>query len=71
MPAGTPGFLMFFIPINEQGMPIYFAEVIYRGDAYEFHNRLGPIWKSHPIDEDPGDFRAPGHGPESPINATT
>ena len=71
VPAGTPGFLMFFVPMNEQGMPIYFAEVIYRGDAYEFHNRMGPIWKSHPTDEDPGDFRAPGQGSESPIHTTT
>jgi GntR family transcriptional regulator len=56
VPAGTPGFLMFFMPLNEQGIPVYFAEVIYRGDAYEFHNRLGPIWRSHSMDEDPGDF---------------
>jgi GntR family transcriptional regulator len=56
VPPGTPGFLMFFMPLNEQGLPVYFAEVVYRGDAYEFHNRLGPIWRSHSIDEDPGSF---------------
>jgi len=71
VPDRTPGFLMFFIPMNEQGKPIYFAEVIYRGDAYEFHNRLGPIWKSHPIDEDPGDFTVPGQGPGIPFNTAT
>ena len=65
VPAGTPGFLMFFMPLNEKGMPIYFAEVIYRGDAYEFHNRLGPIWRSHSIDEDPGDFSMPDQRAES------
>jgi GntR family transcriptional regulator len=59
VPAGTPGFLMFFMPLDEQGKPVYFAEVIYRGDAYEFHNRLGPIWRSHSLDEDPGDFSSP------------
>jgi GntR family transcriptional regulator len=57
VPAGTPGFLMFFMPLDDKGAPVYFAEVIYRGDAYEFHNRLGPIWRSHSTDEDPGDFR--------------
>lgn len=59
VPAGTPGFLMFFMPLNEKGIPVYFAEVIYRGDAYEIHNRQGPIWRSHSIDEDPGDFSTP------------
>jgi len=56
VPPGIGGFLMFFLPINREGMAMYFAEVLYRGDAYEFHNRQGPIWKSHSREEDPGDF---------------
>ena len=69
--SGTPGFLMFFMPLNEQGIPVYFAEVIYRGDAYEFHNRLGPIWRSHSIDEDPGDFSTHDQRIESLPHVTT
>jgi GntR family transcriptional regulator len=61
VPPGTPGFLMFSMPLDETGSPIYLAEVIYRGDAYEFHNRLGPIWRSHSIDEDPDDFSTSSH----------
>ena len=56
VPEGTPGFLMFFMPLNERQVPLYLAEVIYRGDAYEFHNRLGPIQRTHSLGEDPGDF---------------
>jgi GntR family transcriptional regulator len=56
VPDGTPGFLMHFLPFNDRSAPLYLAEVIYRGDAYEFHNRLGPIQRTHPLAEDPGDF---------------
>ena len=56
VPEGTPGFLMFFMPLNERQVPLYLAEVIYRGDAYEFHNRLGPIQRTHSLGEDPADF---------------
>jgi GntR family transcriptional regulator len=53
---GTPGFLMFFMARGGNDEPLYFAEVIYRGDAYEFHNRLGPIQKSHTLKEGPEEF---------------
>lgn len=53
---GTPGFLMYFMTRNQEQAPLYFAEVIYRGDAYEFHNRLGPIQKTHSAEEDPAEF---------------
>jgi GntR family transcriptional regulator len=56
VPEGTPGFLMFFMARNMDQAPLYFAEVIYRGDAYEFHNRLGPIQKTHSLEEDPAEF---------------
>jgi GntR family transcriptional regulator len=53
---GTPGILMFFMARNHEEEPVYFAEVIYRGDAYEFHNRLGPIQKTHTQEEGPAEF---------------
>jgi GntR family transcriptional regulator len=56
VPDGTAGFLMLFMPILEDGTPLYCAEVIYRGDAYEFHNRLGPIQRTHSPTEDPEEF---------------
>lgn len=40
------GFLMHFVPYIDEDTPLYFAEVLYRGDSYEFHNRIGPILKS-------------------------
>ena len=43
-----PGFLMHFTPYTPENEPLYFAEVLYRGDLFEFHNRIGPIQKSRP-----------------------
>jgi GntR family transcriptional regulator len=62
VPEGTPGFLMHFVPFDARQVPLYFAEVAYRGDAYEFHNRIGPIQRHHPADEEPADFTAGGLG---------
>jgi GntR family transcriptional regulator len=56
LPERTPGLLMLFMPLLEDGTPLYYAEVIYRGDAYEFHNRLGPIQRTHSPIEDPEEF---------------
>jgi GntR family transcriptional regulator len=53
---GTPGFLMQFVPFDPRKQPCYFAEVVYRGDAYEFHNRIGPIQRHHAAGEEPADF---------------
>jgi GntR family transcriptional regulator len=58
VPDGTPGFLMHFVPYDVRKTPLYFAEVVYRGDAYEFHNRIGPIQRHHPVEEEPWDFTA-------------
>jgi len=44
-----PGFLMHFTPYTPENEPLYFAEVLYRGDLFEFHNRIGPIQKSRPV----------------------
>jgi GntR family transcriptional regulator len=59
VPEGTPGFVMHFMPFDDEEVPLYFAEVIYRGDAYQFHNRLGPIQRGHSVSEDPEDFSPP------------
>jgi GntR family transcriptional regulator len=56
VPEMTPGILMLFMPILEDGTPLYSAEVLYRGDAYEFHNRLGPIQRTHSPIDDPEEF---------------
>lgn len=56
VPDGTPGILMHFMPSTEDGVPVYFAEVLYRGDAFEFHNRLGPIQRTHSSAEELDDF---------------
>jgi GntR family transcriptional regulator len=58
VPEGTPGFLMHFVPFDARQVPLYFAEVTYRGDAYEFHNRIGPIQRHHSAEEEPADFPA-------------
>jgi len=55
---GAPGFLMFFMARNRDHAPLYFAEVIYRGDAYEIHNRIGPIQRTHSAQEEPAEFNA-------------
>ncbi len=57
VPDGSPGMLMLFMPFLEDGTPLYTAEVLYRADAYEFHNRLGPIQRTHAPSEDPDEFR--------------
>jgi DNA-binding GntR family transcriptional regulator len=41
------GFLVYSRLYSDSGNPLYFAEVIYRGDAYEYHNRMGPIQIFH------------------------
>lgn len=58
IPEGTPGILMHFMPLTDEGIPVYFAEVLYRGDAFEFHNRLGPIQRTHSVADDLDEFAA-------------
>jgi GntR family transcriptional regulator len=40
---GAPGFFMYVIGYNDTKIPVWIANVIFRGDAYELHNRRGPI----------------------------
>jgi GntR family transcriptional regulator len=40
---GAPGFFMYVIGYNDAKIPLWIANVIFRGDAFELHNRRGPI----------------------------
>jgi len=40
---GAPGFFMYVIGYNDMKIPVWIANVIFRGDAFELHNRRGPI----------------------------
>lgn len=43
VPKGAPGFFMYVIGYNDTKIPVWIANVIFRGDAFELHNRRGPI----------------------------
>ena len=40
---GAAGLLVTSVGYLAGGKPLWFERTLYRGDAYEFHNRLGPI----------------------------
>ena len=40
---GAPGLFMYVIGYNDNKVPVWIANVIFRGDAFELHNRRGPI----------------------------
>ena len=40
---GSPGFFMYVIGYNNSKVPVWIANVIFRGDVFELHNRRGPI----------------------------
>ncbi|CAB1056074.1 hypothetical protein D1BOALGB6SA_808 [Olavius sp. associated proteobacterium Delta 1] len=40
---GAPGLFMYVIGYNDAKVPVWIANVIFRGDAFELHNRRGPI----------------------------
>jgi GntR family transcriptional regulator len=40
---GDPGFFMYVVGYNDAKVPVWIANVIFRGDAFELHNRRGPI----------------------------
>lgn len=48
---GSPGFFMYVIGYSATKIPIWIANVFFRGDTYELHNRRGPIMtESQPFD---------------------
>ena len=48
VPRGSPGLLVEGIGMLRGDVPIWSEETLYRGDRYEFHNRLGPISSASP-----------------------
>ena len=40
---GAPGLFMYVIGYNDTKIPVWIANVIFCGDAFELHNRRGPI----------------------------
>jgi GntR family transcriptional regulator len=41
--AGDPAFEVVATGFLEDGAPLWWEQTLYRGDAYEFRNRLGPV----------------------------
>lgn len=47
--SGAPGFLVHSTGYLTDGAPLWWEETWYRGDMYEFHNRLGPLPGTHSV----------------------
>jgi GntR family transcriptional regulator len=45
---GAAGFLVLSTGYLSGGVPLWWEQTVFRGDAYEFHNRLGPIQTARP-----------------------
>ncbi len=45
---GAAGLLVTSVGYLSGGVPLWREQTLYRGDAYEFHNRLGPIQTARP-----------------------
>jgi len=43
VPSGSAGLLVISTGYLRGGVPLWWERTLYRGDAYEFHNRLGPV----------------------------
>ena len=46
--GGAAGLLVISTGFLSGGVPLWWEQTLYRGDAYEFHNRLGPIRTARP-----------------------
>jgi GntR family transcriptional regulator len=46
--SGAPALLVMSVGYLSGGVPLWWERTLYRGDAYEFHNRLGPIQTARP-----------------------
>jgi GntR family transcriptional regulator len=46
--SGAAGLLVTATGYLSGGVPLWWEQTLYRGDAYEFHNRLGPIQTARP-----------------------
>jgi GntR family transcriptional regulator len=45
---GAPALQVMSVGYLSGGVPLWWERTLYRGDAYEFHNRLGPIQTARP-----------------------
>jgi GntR family transcriptional regulator len=48
MDEGAAGLLVSAVGLLKGDIPLWYEETLYRGDAYEFRNRLGPVKKARP-----------------------
>jgi GntR family transcriptional regulator len=46
--SGAPALRVMSVGYLSGGIPLWWERTLYRGDAYEFHNRLGPIQTARP-----------------------
>lgn len=46
--SGAAGFLVLSVGYLAGGEPLWWEQTWYRGDLYEFHNRLGPLQRPQP-----------------------
>jgi GntR family transcriptional regulator len=46
--SGTAGFLVMSTGYLSGGIPLWWEHTLFCGDAYEFHNRLGPVQTARP-----------------------
>jgi GntR family transcriptional regulator len=64
---GSAGFLVISTGYLSGGVPLWWEQTVFRGDAYEFQNRLGPIQTARPAAGtllDLGETRQEGASPE-------
>ena len=48
VPSRSAGLLVLSTGYLRGGIPLWWEKTLYRGDAYEFHNRLGPVRTARP-----------------------
>jgi len=56
VPAGSAGLVVRSLGVLRENRPLWWERTIYRGDAYAFRNRLGPIETARPA---AGEFLSP------------
>jgi GntR family transcriptional regulator len=48
VPSGSAALFVTSVGRLRSGEPLWYERILYRGDAYEFHNQLGPIRSARP-----------------------
>jgi len=62
---GSAGFLVISTGYLSGGVPLWWEQTVFRGDAYEFQNRLGPIQTARPAAGALLDLEKPGQSQPS------